>query len=182
MHATGYRPGVGAADAILLTGTVGVGKTTVLTEIGEILDAAQEPYALVDLDWLAWIRPAEGSGATVTGVLGENLRHVAATFRSAGIRRIAVARAICDPGEVEAIRVALGASRLTVVRLTAAPPAIEDRLRARDRGAQLTEHLLEAHAFKAAAEAAGIGDVVLRTDEADPTAVARAAMAQAKWI
>lgn len=53
---------MGAADAILLTGTVGVGKTTVLIEIGELLDAGQEPYALVDLDWLAWIRPAAGSG------------------------------------------------------------------------------------------------------------------------
>jgi hypothetical protein len=173
---------VSAADAILLTGTVGAGKTTVLTEIGEMLDAAEAPYALVDLDWLAWIRPAEGSGATVTGVLCENLRHVATTFRSAGIRRIAVARAIRDPGEVEAIRVALGVDRLTVVRLTAALPTIELRLRARDRGAQLTEHLLEAQAFSAAAEAAGIGDVVLRTDDADPTAVARAAMTQAKWI
>ena len=160
---------MGAADAILLTGTVGAGKTTVLTEIGELLDAAQEPYALVDLDWLAWIRPAEGSGATVTGVLCENLRHVATTFRSVDIRRIAVARAISDPGEVEAIRVALGADRLTVVRLTATPGAIELRLRTRDRGAQLTEHLVEAQAFSAAAEVAGIGDVVPRTDDPTPS-------------
>lgn len=173
---------MGAADAILLTGTIGAGKTTVLTEIGEVLDAALEPYALVDLDWLAWMRPAAGSGVTATGVLCENLRHVAATFRSAGIRRIAVARAISDPTEVEAIRVALGADRLTVVRLTAAPSAIEGRLRARDRGVQLNQHLLEAQAFATAAEAAGIGDVVLRTDDADPAAVARAAMASAEWI
>ena len=170
------------AEAILLTGAVGVGKTTVLTEIGELLEAAREPYALVDLDWLAWVRPAEGSGATVTGVLCENLRQVAATFRSVGVRRVAVARAVCDPGELEAIRVALGADRLTVARLTAEPAAIERRLRARDRGARLTEHLLEARAFGAAAEAAGIGDVVLATDDADPAATARAALAQAKWI
>jgi hypothetical protein len=75
----------------------------------------------------------------VTGVLCENLRHLAATFRAAGIRRIALARAISDASEVEAIRVALGVDRLTVVRLTAEP--------------------------------AGIGDVVLRTDEADAAAV-----------
>ena len=171
-----------AADAILLTGTVGVGKTTVLTEIGEILDAARGALR-PRRPRLARVDPPRGG----VGRDGDRraVREPAAggaTFRSAGVRRIAVARAICDPGEVEAIRVALGADRLTVARLTAAPPAIERRLRARDRGAQLTEHLLEARAFSAAAEAAGIGDVVLPTDDADPTATARAALAQAKWI
>lgn len=172
---------MGSADAILLTGTVGVGKTTVLTELGELLERGEEPYALVDLDWLAWIRPAVATGATVTGVLCDNLRHVAATFRAAGVERIAFARATSDPGEIEGIREALGADRLAVIRLTAAPATIEARLRARDRGDQLTEHLLEATAFAAAAEASGIGDLVLATDTADAAAVARTAMAHAGW-
>jgi adenylylsulfate kinase len=179
---SGDRPRKGAADAIVLTGAVGVGKTTVLIEIGELLEPGPEPYALIDLDWLAWLRPAAGSTVTVTGVLCENLRHVAATFRTAGIRRIALSRAACEPTELEGIRVALGADRVTVVRLTAAPSVIERRLRARNHGGRLTQHLREARAFTAAAEAAGIGDLVLRTDDADATAVARAAMIHAEWI
>ena len=122
-----------AADAILLTGTVGTGKTTVLIEIGERLEAGLEPYALVDLDWLAWVRPAANSGATVHGVLIENLRHVAATFRAAGVQRIVLSRAVTDAADVEAIRAALGIERLVVARLVAASQVIEERLRARDR-------------------------------------------------
>ena len=79
---------------LLITGTVGSGKTSVLLEIGEALGRDGRPYAIVDLDWLAWLRPSAQSGATVQGVLIENLAHVAGTFRAAGVERLALARAV----------------------------------------------------------------------------------------
>jgi len=45
----------------VITGTVGVGKTSVALEMSEILAARAVPHALVDLDALSYVfpRPAE---------------------------------------------------------------------------------------------------------------------------
>jgi hypothetical protein len=160
---------------------VGVGKTSVLLELGERLSAGDLPYAIVDLDWLAWLRPDPVSAATVQDVLCENLGHVSRTFASAGVARIALARAARSTREVDEIRAALGASELVVVRLVASPELIEQRLRKRDSGAQLAEHLAEAGSFAAEAEAAGIGDVLLETDGLDPAAVAQRVLDASGW-
>jgi adenylylsulfate kinase len=173
---------VGGFRVILVTGTVGVGKTSVLVEIGDLLATRDEAYALVDLDWLAWLRPDPGRGTTVQDVLVENLRHVAATFRDAGVERLALARAVRRGDELDVIRQAVGASEFSVVRLVASPGAIERRLRGRDSGAQLAEHLEEATAFAADAEEAGIGDAVVSTDDVDAAASARAVLERAGWI
>jgi Ni2+-binding GTPase involved in maturation of urease and hydrogenase len=53
-------------ETILVTGTVGVGKTSVLVEIGEELELAAVLYAIVDLDWLAWLRPTRRAQASAT--------------------------------------------------------------------------------------------------------------------
>jgi adenylylsulfate kinase len=166
--------------AILVTGTVGVGKTSTLVAIGDLLAADGEPYALVDLDWLAWLRPDPASGTTVQDVLVENLRLVTETFRRAGVARLVLARAVRSAGEVDAIRDALAVTGLTVARLVAAPAVVEGRLRARDAGAELAEHLAEAAAFAADAELAGIGDVIIEVDELSIESVARAVL-DAAW-
>jgi hypothetical protein len=160
---------------------VGVGKTTVLLELGERLSLGDLPYAIVDLDWLAWVRPDPASGTTVQGVLCENLGHVSRTFAAAGVARVVLARAVRSTLEVDEIRAALGASELVVVRLVASAELIEQRLRRRDSGAQLAEHLAEAGSFAAEAEAAGIGDVVLATDGLDPPAVAQRVLDASGW-
>ncbi len=167
---------------LLITGTVGSGKTSVLLEIGEALGQDGRPYAIVDLDWLAWLRPSAQSGATVQGVLVANLAHVAGTFRAAGVERLALARAIRRVDEVEAIRDSLGPCELTVARLVAAPAEIARRLEARDTGAQLAEHLAEAGAFAAEAEAAGIGDLVVATDDRAIASVAQEVLVSAGWL
>jgi hypothetical protein len=168
-------------ETILLTGTVGVGKTSVLVEIGEALELAAVPYAIVDLDWLAWLRPSEGSGASVQQVLIRNLEHVVGTFRGAGVERLVLARALRRPDEVDAIRGALGPTGFSVVRLVAAPEVIEERLGARDRGTQLAEHLAEATGFAADAESAGIGDLVISTDGRSTAALALEVLERAGW-
>ncbi len=66
---------------MLLCGAIGVGKSTVLLAIGDVLEARDDPYALVDLDWLAWVRPAPGASLDVGKILATNL---AAACRPSG--------------------------------------------------------------------------------------------------
>jgi hypothetical protein len=165
---------------ILVSGTVGVGKTSALIAIGDALDAGDRPYAIVDLDWLAWLRPDPDRGATVRSVLVENLQCVSATFRRSGVERLVLARAVTQAEEVDAIRAALEPCQLVVARLVASPAVVEGRLRRRDAGGQLAEHLAKSASFAAEAEAAGIGDAVA-TDDLDASAVARAVLLLAGW-
>lgn len=171
---------MGRLRVILVSGTVGVGKTSALIAIANSLEAGDRPYAVVDLDWLAWFRPEPDRGATVRSVLVENLRCVSETFRRAGVEQLVLARAVRQADEVEAIRAALEPCHLVVARLVASTAVVERRLRGRDAGAQLAEHLAESAAFAAEADDAGIGEVIA-TDELDAPAVARAALRLAGW-
>ena len=67
-----------------------------------------------------------------------------------------------------------------VARLVASAAVVERRLRGRDAGAQLAEHLAESASFAAEAEDAGIGEAIA-TDELDAAAVARAVLRLAGW-
>jgi len=163
-----------SAGAILLTGPVGSGKTTVAVEIGEVLDEWDVPHAVCDLDWLAWVRPARDSGATVGGVLLENLALVWRTFRAAGVERLVLARAEAD---VDALRGALPGVDLRAVHLAAPREELERRLRRRDTGAQLAEHL----AAIASPETPAPREAVVETARRTPRQVAEAVLLAAAW-
>jgi dephospho-CoA kinase len=129
-----------AARAILLTGGVGAGKTTVLLALGDLLEERAAPYALVDLDWLAWLRPAPGT-LSVQDALVANLAAAWATFRRAGVEQLVLARALQSAEELAAIRATLPGVELVAVRLTVPAEVQEQRLRARDSGRELEQHL-----------------------------------------
>jgi hypothetical protein len=163
------------ARAILLTGGVGSGKTTVLLALGELLEERGEPYALIDLDWLAWLRPAPGT-LTVHEALLANLRAAWETFRRAGVELVALARFVQSGEELAAIRAALPGVELVAVRLTLPAELQEARLRSRDTGRELEQHL----AFAAAAEPAGFEDATV-ANEAAPSVVAAEVLRVAGW-
>jgi GTPase SAR1 family protein len=129
--------------ALLLVGTVGSGKTTVLLSLGHRLSESGEPYALVDLDWLAWVEPPPASELGVHEILVANLAAVVETFRRAGVTRLVLARHLTRADDVAAIEAALGGAALEVVLLEVPAAVLEARIRARDSGRELEEHLGE---------------------------------------
>ena len=119
-------------DAVLLTGTIGAGKTSVAVALGELMDARGLPTAVIDLDWLGWVCGTEIDDDRIHELIVENLRAVVPVFVSRGLERFVLVRGIGDERQVELIRTALGAGRLRTVRLTVPWARIEARLRARD--------------------------------------------------
>lgn len=174
-------PDTPPARAILLTGTMGSGKTVVTIAIGDLLERREQPYALVDLDWLGWVDPAPFSLLTQRAVLTENLRLIWPTFREAGVERLVLARYVEDRAQLDAFRAALPGVQLAVVRLVASPAVIERRLRARDTGAQLAEHLAETAQFAARGEANALEDAVVENGDRPLADVAAEVLTVAGW-
>ena len=174
-------PDAPAARAILLTGTMGSGKTAVTIAIGELLEQREQPYALVDLDWLGWVDPAPSSRLTQRAVLSENLRLIWPTFREAGVERLVLARYVEDRAQLDEFRAALPGVQLAVVRLVASQPVIERRLRGRDTGGQLAEHLAETAEFAARGEASALEDAVVENGDRSLDDVAAEVLTAAGW-
>ena len=146
----------------MLTGVYGSGKSSVAMEIAYLLEQQAEPYALLDLDYLSWAGTGSGDRAEEFGLLLQNLVAVAANYRRAGIRLFVLAYFVRSQGELAGVREALGLP-LRVVRLEVPLPAIERRL-AGDVTSGRRDDLRAAAASIAAAEGAGVEDVVIGND------------------
>jgi CobQ/CobB/MinD/ParA nucleotide binding domain len=147
---------------VLLTGTVGVGKTAVAVELGRVLAERGQKAAVIDLDWLGWLT---GAGAVDTELLiRDNLVATWVNYRDRGATRVVLVRMISDPRHLAALRNTLEDVSLTVVRITTSPERIEARLRKRDTGAELEEHLAESGAMTTRLDASKIEDLQVSND------------------
>ena len=131
-------------------------------EIAYLLEQRAEPYALLDLDYLSWGGTGADDRAAEFGLMLQNLSAVAANYRRAGIRLFVLAYFVRSPDEVRSVRDAVGLP-LRVVRLEVPLPDIERRL-ASDVTSGRRDDLREAAASIAAAEGAGVEDVVIGND------------------
>ncbi len=123
----------GAAESLLIiTGSMGSGKSAVMAEASDILMLRKIPHAAIDLDALSlgfFPRPA---GADQ--LMYANLRSIWQNFAAAGITRLLLARALESREELELTRSAVSAEHVTVCRLTADIATMEQRVRQRERG------------------------------------------------
>jgi hypothetical protein len=164
----------------LLTGTVGSGKTAVAAEIGIQMERRDLPVAVIDLDWLGWVHLGPGH-APPDGLVIRNLVAVWPNFVAAGMRYAVLVRALAGRAPLDALRAALPQARLTVIRLTARADTIERRLRGRDAGAVLEEHLSLAPAMAAAMDEAVLEDFRVENDGASVREVAAEILDRLGW-
>ncbi len=144
--------------AILVTGVYGTGKSTVIGDIGDLLETGPTIYAAIDLDWLAWSN-APGAGHDDHDLLTRNLGAVVSNYRVAGVELILLAGFVHQRSTVAAIRDAIEMP-LFVVRLTVPLAVIEARLRSAPDVARLDD--LETSREALAADAGvGLEDAVV---------------------
>ena len=111
---------------MLVTGVYGAGKSTVVADIGALLESRGERYGVLDVDWLGWFDVGAGPQANERVTLS-NVRAVCAAYLEVGVRRLALAWAVGDLAQVEATRRAVGVP-MAVVRLEVDSTVVQSRL------------------------------------------------------
>ena len=123
-------------EGVLLTGIFGSGKTSVAVEMAETLEARDQRYAALDLDWLWWFY-TDMERSEARRVLTANLSAVVANYLETGSERFVLAWAMRDSGDLAAVRSVLPfrvrvAEIVTPIELIAerlSPDATEERAR-----------------------------------------------------
>jgi adenylylsulfate kinase len=168
------------ARALLLTGTVGVGKTSVAAAVGDLLRERQVANAVVDLDELRRAWPAASGDRFNTTVMLANLSAVAANYVGVGVTTLVLAGVLetADDRRRHADAVAVP---LTVCRLVSDLDAVRRRLRGRhvDDHDGLAWHLRRADTLASIQDASAVED--LRLDVSTVSVVAAASRVLELW-
>jgi hypothetical protein len=102
---------------VLITGVYGSGKSSVAEEMAAVLEEHNAPYALLDLDFLAWFDKGGEGEPTEHRMMLRNLAALVGNYLDVGVRCFVLAKALRDRAELEDLRAGLPMP-LKVVRLT----------------------------------------------------------------
>lgn len=171
------------AAALLITGTVGAGKTSVAEAAGELLAERRTPHAVIDLDGLRRFWPAPEDDPFSLGLTLRNLRDVARNFLDAGARRLVLAGVVESRDERKRYEEALGGVGLVVCRLRVRLPVVHERLARRHEGDEpgLRWHLGRSGELDRILDEAGAEDVTVDATERPVRDVAAAVLEAAGW-
>lgn len=170
-------------DTVLLSGTVGAGKTTAAHALSELERSQVRAHAVVDLDQVRLLYPAPAGDPFSHEVELANLRDLARNYRAAGAQRLVLAGVVEDPAELPRYVDALGGKRLLLCRLTVDPEVVRERLRRRHRDEPdaLVWHLARTVELTRVLDEAPFEDVRIDTTDRTPDAVARDVQRAARW-
>jgi hypothetical protein len=164
---------------LVLSGSMGAGKTTVLGEASDLLAARAIPHAAVDLDAMTAVLLPEDAARQLTT---RNLAAVFENFVSAGIERVLLAVAVESRRDLEALSAAMSHPELVVCRLLARPETMERRVRMREPGMQQEAFVARSRALDAILNAAKVEDFTTPNDDGDVSAVALDVLRRAGWV
>ena len=120
-----------SVPVLLITGPVGVGKSTVAAQAAWLLREANVPHALVDLVWIEQCWPVPADDPWNERLSHRNLAGMWLNFRQAGADRLILVRVLEDRSLLRHVAEAVPGAEITVVRLRAPLAMLHARIRSR---------------------------------------------------
>lgn len=117
---------------LVLTGPVGVGKSTVASEAARLLREAHVSHALVDLPRIGEAWPPPVDDPWNERLIHRNLANLWENFRLAGASRLLICRVLECRSSLRYVADAVPGANITVVRLRAPLDLLRERLIARE--------------------------------------------------
>ena len=164
---------------LALSGSVGVGKTSTLIEIHDILEKREVPHGCVERDALGYSWPPQGRFNE--RIIELNLLCVAKTFLAAGAERLVIAGVIETPNDLKVYDRSIPNAEIQVCRLTADVELRRERLRNREKGTGLDWHLERTVELDLILDNAGIGHFTVDNGDRPLREVASEVLARAGW-
>ena len=165
---------------LIITGSMGAGKTSVLGEASDILALRNITHAAIDLD--AFGLAHLPSGASNDVVMYRNLQGVCKNYASVGVRRFLVARAIEDRATLECCRSAVSARNTIVCRLTAKVGTMRQRVKIRESGVLQKQFTARVAKLDSILDRARVEDFTVTTDARSVTEIAQEMLLKAGWV
>ena len=165
---------------LIISGTLGAGKTTVAIEIGRQLELSHLPCAVIDLDWLNWVC-LDNDFDDYDCLAIKNLLSIWPNFRALGVTYLILARALIHSKPIEMLKSAWPETSCKVVQLLASPDTIRARLRNREAGFTLREHLDEVNAITAKLDAVKLEQFTVTNENRSIAEVAREVIYVTGW-
>lgn len=146
-------------SAVLLTGIYGSGKSTVVADMGALLQRRGRSFGLLDVDWLGWF-DVPGEPEVNQRVTLSNLSSICSAYLDVGVRHLVVAWSIRDQAHLDATRAAVGVPT-TVVRLEVDEATVRARLGVDPTEERRTDDLAVALAWLSHGQGVGLEDLVV---------------------
>lgn len=165
---------------LLLTGPIGVGKTVVLQEADTLLIEAGLCHATVELEELArcWPEAIKGSRKAFAY---RNLEALWPSFAAVGASRLLLSDLVEQCSELQLVSEAIPGAAVTVVRLHASLPALEQRIRLREP-ASPDDDLAGAHWWAQRFDETRVEDHLVETENRPVGEIARDVLRLAGWL
>jgi hypothetical protein len=165
---------------LVITGTMGAGKTSVLGEASDLLALQNIAHAALDLDAFGFAHLPSGASNDV--VMYRNLKCVCKNYAAFGIRRFLVARAIEDRVTLECCRRAVSAKNTIVCRLTASIETMRQRVKMRELGVLQEQFVARVEKLNSILDSVRLEDFSVASDNCSVTQTAHEMLIKAGWI
>jgi len=165
---------------LIISGPVGVGKTTIGEEVSNILMARGIPHSLIDMDCLAETYPRADRFGTQLAL--KNLRDVWANCIEAGSRNLILPRVIESREDLESIRQAIPNAAPIVCRLRAGDNTLIERVTKREIGSGLDWHQRRSLELAKILDHDAPTDFVVETDNRSIIEIAEDIVGKVEWV
>jgi len=165
---------------LIITGSMGSGKTSVLAEASDILTLRHIVHAAVDLNALGLAHLPSAAGND--GVMYRNLESVCRNYAELGVTRLLLARAMEDRAELELCRTVVLAANTTVCRLTAGMSTMRQRIKMRESGLLQQQFVDRVAILDAILDRAALEDFAVVNEDRFLGDVAQEMLIKAGWI
>ncbi len=165
---------------LIITGSMGAGKSAVLAEASDLLSLRNIVHAAIDVDslFLGHV-PSAGSNDEV---MYANLRSVCKNYAAVGVQRFILARALEARTQLELCREITSATNTAVCRLTAGIDAMQRRVKIRESGILQQEFVARVAELNSILDRAQLEDFTAVNENRPLNEVALDVLAKAGWL
>ena len=173
---------IATVPVLVITGPIGVGKTSVAGEVSEQLDEAKIAHGFIDIDSLRWCYPRPLHDPFRIELAMRNLTAVWRNFQASGAERLVLADVIETRNYLERYRNAVPGAEIQVVRLHASLSTLTQHVQQREIGSALARHLQRAAELTVIMERNHVEDLLVDIEGKTVTAIAQEILTRCCWM